>query len=188
MRGGVLQQLYTALIAPLADALAPYPRLTIVPHGPLHYLPFHALHDGEASLLEHHEITYLPGASFLRYVTEARSSPSGFFAVGHSYGGTLPYAVQEAQSIAALLGGQALVEQEATLARLLEGSQDCRILHVAAHGEFRPDNPLFSGLALADGWLTTWDVFNLHLNASLVTLSACQTGQSVVGGAMSCWD
>ncbi|MFQ5341407.1 MAG: CHAT domain-containing protein, partial [Anaerolineae bacterium] len=179
---GLLQQLYTALIAPLADTLALYPQLIIVPHGPLHYLPFHALHDGEAFLLEHHEITYLPGASFLRYVTEARSASSGFVAVGHSYGGMLPYAVQEAQSIAALLGSQALVEQEATLARLLEGSRDCRILHVAAHGDFRPDNPLFSGLALADGWLTTLDIFNLHLKASLVTLSACQTGQSVVGG------
>jgi CHAT domain-containing protein len=179
---GLLQHLYTALLSPLADTLTLYPKLIIVPHGPLHYLPFHALHDGETFLLEHHEIAYLPGASFSRYVTEARSSPSGFFALGHSYGGMLPYAVQEAQSIAALLGGRAVVEQEATLARLLEGSQDCRILHVAAHGDFRPDNPLFSGLALADGWLTTLDIFNLRLQASLVTLSACRTGQSVVGG------
>jgi CHAT domain-containing protein len=48
------------------------------------------------------------------------------------------------------------------------------------HGEFRPDNPLFSGLKLADGWLTTLDIFNLKLSASLVTLSACQTGRNVV--------
>jgi CHAT domain-containing protein len=61
-----------------------------------------------------------------------------------------------------------------------ELAAECRILHVAAHGDFRPDNPLFSGLALADGWLTTLDIFNLQLNASLVTLSACQTGRSVV--------
>jgi len=59
---------------------------------------------------------------------------------------------------------------------------DSRILHLAAHGDFRPDNPLFSGLAVADGWLTTLDIFNLRLAASLVTLSACQTGRSVVGG------
>jgi CHAT domain-containing protein len=55
-------------------------------------------------------------------------------------------------------------------------------LHLATHGEFRADNPLFSGLALAGGWLTTLDIFNLHLNADLVTLSACQTGRSLVGG------
>ena len=56
------------------------------------------------------------------------------------------------------------------------------MLHVATHGEFRPDNPLFSGLELAGGWLTTLDIFNLRLQASLVTLSGCQTGRSVVGG------
>jgi CHAT domain-containing protein len=44
------------------------------------------------------------------------------------------------------------------------------------------DNPLFSGLALADGWLTTLDIFSLRLQASLVTLSACETGRSLVGG------
>jgi CHAT domain-containing protein len=38
------------------------------------------------------------------------------------------------------------------------------------------------GLALADGWLTTLDIFNWRLQASLVTLSACQTGRSVVAG------
>ena len=39
---------------------------------------------------------------------------------------------------------------------------------------FRADNPLFSGLALDDGWLSTLDIFNLQTNASLVTLSACK--------------
>ncbi|MBN2004702.1 MAG: CHAT domain-containing protein [Anaerolineae bacterium] len=52
----------------------------------------------------------------------------------------------------------------------------------ASHGEFRADNPLFSSIALADGWLTTLDIFNLRLSASLVTLSGCQTGRSVIGG------
>jgi CHAT domain-containing protein len=78
------------------------------------------------------------------------------------------------------LDGQVLVENEATLARLKETAPTCRTIHLATHGTFRADNPLFSGLNLADGWLTTLDVFDLRLNASLVTLSACQTGQSVV--------
>ncbi len=179
---GLLGQLYVSLLAPLADTLASYPQLIIVPHGPLHYLPFHALYNGQKFLIEEHEIAYLPSASFLRYVTEVELASTGCVALGHSYGGRLPHAVQEVQSVTSLLGGQALLEDDATSARLLEGLQDCRILHVAAHGDFRPDNPLFSGLALADGWLTTLDIFNLRLRASLVTLSACQTGQSVVGG------
>lgn len=179
---GLLQQLHELLLAPARDTLASYQRIIIVPHGPLHYLPFHALHDGASHLIEEHEIAYLPGASFLRYVGETSPEASGLVALGHSYGGALPHAVQEAHSIAALLNGQALVEHEATSTRLLNGLQGCRVLHVAAHGEFRPDNPLFSGIALDDGWLTTLDIFNLRLRASLVTLSACQTGQSVVSG------
>ena len=124
----------------------------------------------------------LPAGSFLRYCQEAQRSGSGLMALGHSIAGRLPHAVEEARAIAALMHGQALVEDEATLARFQEMAAECRILHLAAHGDFRPDNPLFSGLALADGWLTTLDIFNLRLSASLVTLSACQTGRSVVSG------
>lgn len=177
---GLLQRLNQLLLAPLDDALTPYSRLLVVPHGPLHYLPFHALHDGTSFLLERHEINYLPGASLLRYCQEAEVADGGLLAYGHSYGGRLPFAVQEARSVAAILGDQAFVEEEATLPRLRESAMDCKALHLAAHGEFRPDNPLFSGLALADGWLTTLEVFDLQLSASLVTLSACQTGQNVI--------
>jgi CHAT domain-containing protein len=53
---------------------------------------------------------------------------------------------------------------------------------VAAHGDFNAANPLFSGLYLEDGLLTTLDIFNMHLDASLVTLSACETGRTVVSG------
>jgi CHAT domain-containing protein len=179
---GLLRYLHELLIAPLGDELPPYPRLVIVPHGPLHYLPFHALHDGHSFLLERHQVSYLPGASLLRYCHETKSAASGLLAFGHSQGGRLPHAVEEARSIATLWDGRAFLEDEATLARLREGASDCRALHLAAHGDFRPDNPLFSGLALADGLLTTLEIFNLRLKASLVSLSACQTGRNVVGG------
>jgi len=178
----LLGQLYAALIEPLIDALSPYPQLVIVPHGPLHYLPFHALHDGQSYLVQRHEINYLPSSSFLRYCHEAQLAPAGLVAIGHSNAGRLLHAVQEARSIAGLMKGQVWLEQAATLAQLREAATEARVLHLAAHGDFRPDNPLFSGLALDDGWLTTLDIFNLRLRASLVTLSACQTGRSVVSG------
>lgn len=179
---GVLGRLNELLIAPLADELGSFRRLIIVPHGPLHYLPFHALHDGTSFLLERHEISYLPSASFLRYCQEAQPADSGLFAIGHSFSGRLPHTLQEARTVAALFNGQVLLEDQATLTDVQRGVRNCRTLHVATHGDFRADNPLFSGLALADGWLTTLDIFNLRLKASLVTLSACQTGRNVVGG------
>jgi CHAT domain-containing protein len=178
----LLQQLYDALLVPLQNELASRKRLIIVPHGLLHYLPFHALHDGQAYLLEHHEISYLPGASVLRYCRETQSASKGLAAFGYSFEGRLPHAVHEARTIADYLGGEAFLEDEVTSAQLRKAVSDCRLLHLATHGDFRPDNPLFSGLALSDGWLTTLDIFNLRLNTSLVTLSACQTGRNVVSG------
>ncbi|MFL7793498.1 MAG: CHAT domain-containing protein [Anaerolineae bacterium] len=178
----ILRQLYQLLIAPVSDELSACQQLVVVPHGPLHYLPFHALYDGKHYLLERHEISYLPGSSILRHCREARPDSSGLVAVGNSSNGRLPYAVQEAEEIASTMGGQALLEDQATLSQFCKVATDNRVIHVASHGDFRADNPLFSSLALADGWLTTLDIFNLRLNASLVTLSGCQTGRSVIGG------
>jgi CHAT domain-containing protein len=94
----------------------------------------------------------------------------------------LPQAPQEAAAVAQLLGGDTYLEEAATLDQLQASATHSPILHLATHGDFNPDNPLFSGLRLFDGQLTTLDIFNLRLPASLVTLSACQTGRSVVGG------
>jgi len=178
----LLHQLYELLIRPLTDKIAGYSKLVIVPHGPLHYLPFHALHTGESYLLEQYEISYLPSASSLRYCYESRPRAEQSMIFGHSNANQLPYAVDEAQKIATLLSGQVFLNEQASVARLYEAIPDCRVLHFATHGDFRLDNPLFSGLILADGWLTTMDIFNLRLKASLVTLSACQTGRNVMGG------
>jgi len=178
----ILHQLYQLLIAPFEERFAEYSKLIIVPHDSLHYLPFHALYDGNSYLLESYEISYLPSSSSLRYCREVRPSVDHSVIVGHSNGGHLPHAVEEARLIASLLNGQVFLEEQASLVELYQAIPDSRILHLAAHGDFRLDNPLFSGLALAGGWLTTMDIFNLHLNTSLVTLSACQTGRNVLGG------
>ncbi len=82
----------------------------------------------------------------------------------------------------AQIGGQLLLEQDATQATLQEAMSQSHLIHLATHGHFRADNHLFSGLALEDGWLTTLDIANLRLQAALVTLSACQTGRHIVGG------
>ena len=179
---GVLHQLHEALIAPVADQLAGFQRLVVVPHGALHYLPFQALYDGQQYLIEQFDLSRLPAASLLRYCCQRPEKADGTLALGNSFGGQLPHAVQEAQRVAELCSGSALLEADATPAALRELAGTQRILHLALHGNFRADNPLFSGLALGDGWLTTLDIFNLRLQASLVTLSACQTGQNVVGG------
>ena len=58
-----LRELYESLIGPLADLLQGHRDLAIIPFGPLHSLPFHALFDGQAYLIDKFSICYGPSAS-----------------------------------------------------------------------------------------------------------------------------
>lgn len=63
---GLLKKLYDLLIAPVASYLpSSSGTLTIVPYGPLHTLPFHALYDGSRYLIEDFQIQYLPTSSMV---------------------------------------------------------------------------------------------------------------------------
>jgi len=179
---GLLARLYDALLRPVRKYLDPFPRLIITPHGPLHYLPFHALFDGHRYLIETHEITYLPASSLLRFSQRQRDHTGHPVTFGFSSHGMLPYAPEEARRVAEIMGGEAFLEADATLDQVKKYAPRAQVVHFATHGEFRPDNPLFAGVLLADGWLTALDIFNLRLETSLITLSACETGQHRVGG------
>jgi CHAT domain-containing protein len=70
------------------------------------------------------------------------------------------------------------VGAEATLAALRDAAPAADVVHLACHAQFRADSPYFSALHLADGELSLRDAAALPLVASLVTLSACETGLS----------
>src|ERR1051325_828594 len=59
---GHLQGLYEELIAPIASRLNAK-HLVFVPHGLLHYVPFHALYDGKQHIIDRHTVSYAPSAS-----------------------------------------------------------------------------------------------------------------------------
>ena len=95
-------------------------------------------------------------------------------------------AVEEASSIAAALGGIAVLDADATEATFRALSEQCRYLHVATHGVFHSDHPAFHSVMLSagdedDGILHAYEVATLDLSAvELVTLSACETAQLTV--------
>jgi tetratricopeptide (TPR) repeat protein len=175
-----LAALYDMLFRPLAPQLAER-RLVIVPHRGLHYVPFHALYDGAQYVIEQHEICYAPSAQVLRHCldrpkTELRRAV--LFGVPDAQ---IPLARDEVQVLAPLFPESiTLVGEQATLAALYEHGPTADVLHLACHGWFRPDNPLFSSLRLADGALTARDVYELDLACQLAVLSACETGVSAV--------
>lgn len=178
----VLQALYDALVAPLRDRLVDE-RLVFVPHGILHRIPFHALHDGARYLIDDFVISYAPSATILA-LCQARPAQLGarvaLFGVGDE---ALVGVSAETRAIADHFPNAAsYLEEAAPVARFQAVAPHSDVLHVACHGIFRADNPLFSALRLHDGWLTAHDILALDLPGSLVTLSACESGVSQVRG------
>ena len=181
----MLKKLYDLLIAPVAALLPAQSRfLTIVPYGPLHTLPFHALYDGARFLIEEFQVNYLPASSLLSASkgekVMATQSP---LILGYSGQGHLRRAIDEAKTLAAMLGGRCYLEEEATVARLIEEAPGSPIIHLATHGHSRLDAPNFSSVLLADGQFNAIDAFSLNLQGcELVTLSGCETGLAMSGG------
>ena len=177
---GILEALYRALVLPVAAHVAGHPRLIVVPYGPTHAVPFHALFDGQRYLLETVEVATCPSMGLLRLCEARPRQGLSALVAAYSDGGRLPHVVEEAAAVAALLPGERLLESDATRQAVVQAAPQHGVLHLAAHGESRLDNPTFAHLKLADGQLSTADVFNLPLEGTLVTLSACETGRSVV--------
>ena len=95
----------------------------------------------------------------------------------------LPNAKNEVQQIADLLNGQANIGASATEAKFKKAAGDYNILHLASHSVIEDDAPLYSKLlfdneadTLEDGFLHTYELYNMQLNADLVCLSSCNTG------------
>jgi CHAT domain-containing protein len=65
---------------------------------------------------------------------------------------------------------------DATAARVLAAIDGASTAHIAAHGVFRADNPLFSSLSLADGKLTVYDFGRLRRAPRRLILSSCESG------------
>ncbi len=64
----------------------------------------------------------------------------------------------------------------ATVPAALAALDGAALAHVAAHGRFREDSPLFSSLTLADGPLLVHDLQGLAHPPHRVVLSACESG------------
>ncbi len=180
----VLQALHSALIEPLAELLAGSARLAIIPHSVLHHLPFAALFDGQSYLADRFEIVVAPSATVLSLCGQRPVQPVQRAAVFGVDDPLIPFARHEAALVSEHLPAARLrMGEEASLAGLHADAAGCQLLHLACHGLFRRDNPMFSALKLHDGWLTAGDVMQLRLPGAFVTLSACESGRSqVVGG------
>jgi len=175
-----LQKLHGSLVRPLQQIIERR-NLIIIPYGRLHYLPFHALYDGDKYLIEHCEISYSPSSAiFLQCQRRDEQGPNRALLMGVS-DEQAPRIADEIQAIKNVFQNvTTLVEDAATAVALRRESAGVDVVHLACHGQFRSDNPLFSALKLADGWFTVRDAYSLKLDNALVTLSGCETGVNAV--------
>jgi CHAT domain-containing protein len=175
-----LEALYSELIAPLTSHLNAK-HLIFVPHGPLHFLPFHALKAGDTYLCDSYTISYAPSATVFALCQEKPASKMASSLIMGIPDDRAPHILAEVQSVASILpktelflGGQATAEVLKT-----KGAQSA-LLHIATHGTYRQDNPMFSGIRLGDGYLNLYDLYQMRLSARHVTLSGCATGMNFV--------
>lgn len=189
----ILNKLYQRLIEPLGEVVTSARTLCIVPHGMLHYIPFHALYrrsdtDGSTHFLAFHPggepraIIYAPSATALLDHCQRKpiSGQKGCLALGYN-SASLMHAEAEAQSVADITQGVCKLGAQATRNMLLNEGAGYRYVHLACHGWFNVAWPMASALAMADGELDVADVLqHLRLEAELVSLSACETGRSHV--------
>jgi tetratricopeptide (TPR) repeat protein len=75
---------------------------------------------------------------------------------------------------------EVLVDSAATTTNVLAAMERADVVHLAAHGHFRADSPLFSSLLLADGALTVYDIEQVQAVPRLVVLSACDAAAAEV--------
>ena len=168
-------------------------RLIVIPHGALHYVPFHALLNRRGYLIDQFEISYAPSATVLKLCREMASqsrkanlksrgaeSRIKLVALGVSADDT-PAVAGEIQSLASMFPNVVkLTGARATRDNLMRSAPNANYLHLASHGYFRRDNPMFSFLRLTDSNLNFYSLLDLKLKAEMVTLSACHTGVNKV--------
>lgn len=158
------------LDALLRRALRSDEPLVVVPHAGLAGLPWSLLPTVAGRVVE-----VSPSLSLWARPQDQRSR-SGRVAVA---GPGLPQAEREVAEIAPDYGNMVvLTESAASCAAVLKALDGAELAHLACHGRFRADNPLFSSLLLADGPLVVYDLERLTAAPEHVVLSACDSGRT----------
>lgn len=180
-------------------------KICIVPHAELYYLPFEALLLSPANvatlyqdmdyLLKYYTVSYHYSATLYHETTiKSAAKPQvkfgGFAPVsfthannGHeSYFEPLPHSSDSVVRIKEKFEAQDLTADyfgfgDATVAQFKQNAKLYNYLLLCTHALYDNEDTQSSHIAFADDVLPAADAYNLHLEAQLVVLSACETGK-----------
>lgn len=180
-------KLYSKILEPLIGNKK-YKKLTIIPDGPFNYIPFEVLntnHENQSYLLKNVAVSYTNSLTLLSQLNENikyNNDVLAFAPVFNNEGtlSQLPNNVKETSGIFTHFTGKEFINEEATLDNFKIENNKFGIIHLATHAILNDKNPELSYLAFTENkknnyLLYTSDLYNLNLNASLITLSACET-------------
>ncbi len=198
-------ELYQGILAPILEGQKER-RLMIILAGNLGFLPFEALltapTEGEKFrtmpyLLNDYALAYCYSATLLHEMQQKEHVPDKIFLgfapefkegvrlEGKYSFAPLVHSEKEVNEIFDLVGmmGEVFDGETATKANFQENCEDYCIVHIATHGVMNTQNSENSFLAFSEvpdsndnELLYVRDLYNMHLTASLVVLSACETG------------
>lgn len=189
LSGRLPTYLYERLLGPVEPLLRACRTLLLVPHGPLHFVPFQALRSplGVALVAPDGPVVALaPSATILLRNCLGRptrpAGPVAAFGYNDTGADALLYAEIEARGVARLMRGAAHTGAAPKWAALDAASRQARWIHIAGHALYDPQDPLASALRLgADETLSARAIMrDLELVGDGVTLSGCTTGLSHV--------
>lgn len=192
MQNAPLQNLYSMLIEPIISEVDTQ-NLVIVPYGIINYVPFSALIDDQQIFLADKFVLSYSSSAFAYDLASAYSAAINtnnyskvlIFGNPSSALPNLPYAEQEAVSVAEMFNTQAFIGPSASKDRFLRDASHADIIHLAAHGLINQLDPFATYIALSadqngDNKLEVRDIYSLNLKTHhpLVVLSACNTAQA----------
>ncbi len=159
------------MFAPLADRVDERP-LVIVPTGALHALPWAMLPQ-----LRGRPIVVAPSASTWSALQSPRAERERKVVL--VAGPRLRHAKGELAAVDGLYSGTVTLDgKAATVAAVMEALDGATVAHLACHGHFRADSPLFSSLELVDGPLNAYELQRLRRPPKVIVLSACDLATS----------
>ncbi|MFK7814465.1 MAG: CHAT domain-containing protein [Maribacter sp.] len=189
-------QIFNTLVAPFLISEA-HQKLIIVGDGLLNYIPFGALSTSEENpeyLMEKYAISYANSATLYEQLLDRNTIEGDLLAFAPSFNGEqvqidpsrdsllpLPHNKREVEQILTSFEGRSFVDENASLQNFTSELSNFSMLHLATHAVFDDTSPEYSYLAFAndeekENMLYVSDLYNLQIQADLVTLSACETG------------
>ena len=187
--------LYQQLVEPLLGK-SQGERIIIAPDGLLNYIPFGSLVtnlQGPVYLIQDRAISYVNSASLWSQLKKKEQAANSLLAFAPGFDsnvasddtrsgvlGNLPHNTKEVEQVERSFKGQAFFDRNATLQNFTANVSDHSIIHLATHAVFDDQYPEYTYLAFtpksdSEDILMVKDLYNLSINASLVTLSACES-------------